>query len=88
MLCMADQHLQMRHTAACAACSCSLAFYHPVCTVVQAATAGKLFKTEVLRGATVSPETGTASGGTVVGAAWSTGSGGEVAAEVNHPGGE
>ena len=38
--------------------------------------AGKSFKTEVVRG------------GAVIGAAWSIGSGGEVAAEVNHPGGE
>ena len=38
--------------------------------------AGKSFKTEVVRN------------GVVVGAAWSIGSGGDVAAEVNHPGGE
>ena len=38
--------------------------------------AGLPFKTEVVRD------------GIVVGAAWSVGSGGEVAAEVNHAGGE
>jgi hypothetical protein len=37
---------------------------------------GKSFKTEVVRD------------DVVIGAAWSIGSGGEVAAEVNHPGGE